>query len=98
LGGDVKLALKTRGKRRHSSGIHASRLHTSEFIEKLVALMPPPRSHLVRWSGVFAPNLLYRADITLRPEIKKGFHFVINTEEEDKPRECKNYKWSMMLA
>jgi hypothetical protein len=92
LGGDVKLALKTPRANGVTHLVFTHLVFTpSEFIEKLVALMPPPRSHLVRWSGVFAPNLLYRADITLRPEIKKGFHFVIDTEEEDKPRECKNY-------
>jgi hypothetical protein len=31
----------------------------SEFIKKLVALIPPPRSHLARWAGVLAPNSPY---------------------------------------
>ena len=31
-----------------------------EFIEKLSALVPPPRSHLVHYSGVLAPNSKWR--------------------------------------
>jgi hypothetical protein len=92
--GDVKLALKTPW----ANGTTHLVFTPCEFIEKLVALIPPPRSHLVRWSGVFAPNSQYRRDITLKPEIKKGFQFASDTEEEDKPREFKNYKWSKMLA
>ena len=92
--GDVKLALKTPW----ANGTTHLVFTPSEFIEKLVALIPPPRSHLVRWSGVFAPNSPYRRDITLRPEIKKGFQFASDTDEVDEPREFKNYKWSKMLA
>ena len=48
-----------------------------EFIEKLVAITPAPRSHLVRWGGVFAylMRLPYRKKIVLRPEVSKGFRF-----------------------
>ena len=69
LGGDVKLALKTPW----ANGTTHHVFTPSEFIEKLIALIPPPRSHLVRWTGVFAPNSPYRREITLRPEIQKGF-------------------------
>lgn len=64
-----------------------------EFIEKLVALIPPPRTHLVRWGGCFAPNSPYRKEITLKPKVKKGFQF----DEEDK-KAVKNYRWAKMLA
>ena len=72
-----------------------------EFIEKLAALIPPPRSHLVRWSGVFAPNSPYRKEITLKPECKKGFDFDIVVEGEGGcgyQRRNKNFLWSKMLA
>ena len=70
-----------------------------EFIEKLAALIPPPRSHLVRWAGVLAPNSPYRKEITLKPEAKKGFDF----DEDGKGgggcgKRRKNYNWSKMLA
>jgi hypothetical protein len=57
---------------------------------------PPPRSHLVRWSGVFAPNSLYRKEITLKPEAKKGFDF--KEIEDGAGGRRKNYTWSKMLA
>ena len=71
-----------------------------EFIEKLAALIPPPRSHLVRWSGVFAPNSQFRKEITLKPEMKKGFDFVAEGDDggSGKKRGGKNYSWSKMLA
>ena len=90
--GDVKLALKTPW----ANGTTHLAFTPSEFIEKLVALIPPPRSHLVRWAGVFAPKSPYRKDITLRPEIKKGFQFGSGKDEEK--GEFKNYTWSKMLA
>jgi hypothetical protein len=92
--GDVKLALKTPW----ANGTTHLVFTPSEFIEKLVALIPPPRSHLVRWSGVCAPNSPYRKDITLMPDIKKGFQFASDTEEAEKAGKFKNYKWSRMLA
>ena len=69
--GDIKLALKTAWR----SGTTHLRLSPSEFVEKLVSLIPPPKSHLVRWGGVFASNSPYRSCITLRPSVKKGFQF-----------------------
>jgi hypothetical protein len=34
-----------------------------EFLRKLVALIPPPRKHLTRYHGVFAPNHAWRSEI-----------------------------------
>ncbi|MCX6107602.1 MAG: transposase [Proteobacteria bacterium] len=92
--GDVKLALKTPW----ANGITHLAFIPSEFIEKLVALIPPPRSHLVLWAGVFAPNSPYRKDITLRPEIKKGFQFNNDAKKGEKKSQFKNYTWSKILA
>ncbi len=88
----VRLRLKTP----YSDGTTHLVLTYGEFIEKLVALIPPPRHHLVRWGGVFAPNSPYRKRITLRPEVKKGFQFE-DTEEGSKTTR-KNPSWSKMLA
>ena len=40
-----------------------------DFLARLAALIPRPRSHLVRYHGVFAPNARHRAQVlsTLRP-------------------------------
>ena len=89
--GDVKLQLKSKW----ADGTTHLRFTPGEFLEKLAALIPPPRSHLVRWGGVFAPNSPYRKEITLKPHIKKGFQFV---EEGGDPKLVKNHSWSKMLA
>jgi hypothetical protein len=73
----VKLRLKTP----YTDGTTHILLSFSEFIEKLVALIPPPKAHLVRWGGVLAPNSPLRKKITLRPAKKKGFQF--HEEEAD---------------
>ncbi len=87
--GQVKLQLKSAW----ADGTTHLLFTPCEFIEKLAALIPPPRSHLVRWGGVFAPNSPYRKEITLKPEIKKGFQF-----GEDGEKTYKNLTWSKMLA
>jgi hypothetical protein len=35
-----------------------------EFLARLAALVPPPRAHLTRFHGVFAPNATLRAQVT----------------------------------
>ncbi len=35
-----------------------------DFIAKLAALVPPPRAHLTRFHGIFAPNAALRAQLT----------------------------------
>jgi len=35
-----------------------------DFIAKLAALVPPPRAHLTRFHGIFAPNAAFRAQLT----------------------------------
>jgi len=88
---NVKLALKTR----YSDGTTHLLFTPCEFLEKLSALVPPPRSHLVRWAGVFAPASPMRKLIVLNPEVKKGFQF---GEEDEKEGKKKNHSWSNMLS
>jgi hypothetical protein len=68
-----------------------------EFIEKLVALIPRPKIHLVRWSGVFAPNSPLRQSIILNPEMKKGFQFQ-NASEDLAVGVSKNSTWASLLT
>ncbi len=35
-----------------------------DFIAKLAALVPPPRAHLTRFHGIFAPNAALRTQLT----------------------------------
>lgn len=93
--GDVELTLKSKWK----NGTTHLLFSPEEFISSLVALIPPPRTHLVRWGGVFAPHSPFRRDIVLRPEKKKGFQFRDETETEDEERaKVPNYSWAKMLA
>jgi len=88
--GQVKLELKTKW----SDGTTHLLFSPSEFIEKLCALIPPPKTHLVRWAGVFAPNSKYRKEIVLKPHIHKAFQFRDDEIDSDRP---KNYRWAKVL-
>ena len=40
------------------------RLSASEFLDRISALIPPPRKHRQRYFGVLAPNSAWRAQVT----------------------------------
>ncbi len=67
----------------------------SEFLEKITALIPPPRQHQIRWSGCFATKSPYLTKIRLKPEAKKGFDFADQDGDPDRP---KNSRWACNLA
>lgn len=48
--------LAYRMKRKAANGANELVLQPLELLQKLVALVPPPRVHLTRFHGVFAPN------------------------------------------
>ena len=86
--GKVKLKLKSSW---HDATTHL--LFTpEEFLEKLAAIIPPPKNHLVRWSGVFAAGSRLRQKIILKPDKMKGFEFSADGKK------VKNKTWSLMLA
>jgi hypothetical protein len=62
-------------KRPWSDGTTGVSMTYSEFIEKLMALIPPPRRSLTRWNGIFAPASRMRREIAPKPEARKGFAF-----------------------
>ena len=64
--GKVKLKLKSSWKDRTTHLLFTP----GEFLEKLAAIIPSPKSHLVRWSGVFTANAALRKKIVLKPEVK----------------------------
>lgn len=67
--GDVVYRLKTRWH----DGTEAIVLTQTELIEKLVALIPQPRTHMTRYVGVLSSHSALRDKIILKPHIKKGF-------------------------
>jgi hypothetical protein len=88
VGWIVKLTLKTP----YSDGTTHLLFTPEEFIEKLCAIIPPPKSHLVRWGGVFASNSPLRRRVVVKPDKKKGFDF------GDGKKRVRNKSWSLMLA
>lgn len=86
----AKVLLKLKSPRR--DGTSHLLLTPHEFLEKLAAIIPPPKSHLVRWGGVFAANSPLRKKIVLVPDEKKGFDFHATGNKRV------NKSWSQMLA
>jgi len=56
--------LRYRMKRTFSDGTRELMLTPSELLRRLCALIPPPRVHITRYHGVFAPNARQRRRVT----------------------------------
>jgi hypothetical protein len=65
--GDIEYGLR----KPWADGTTGIKLSPSELIEKLIALIPPRSSPLVRYGGVFAPNFKRRDEIILCPGQRK---------------------------
>ena len=63
MGEDVGAAARAR-----NDGTYRIVLAPEELIEKLAALVPPPRLNLVRYHGILAPNAADRAQIVPGPK------------------------------
>ena len=69
-----------------------------EFIEKLCALVPLPRMHLVRYSGVLAPNARMRRGVIpgkTRAQIKADQE---EKNKKEKPSLLQKSSWAKLLA
>src|SRR5204863_9560618 len=55
-------------KRPLADGTEVLVLEPCELLRKLAALVPPPRAHLVRYHGVFAPASAWRSRIVPKVE------------------------------
>jgi hypothetical protein len=75
-----------RFKKPWSSGATHVIYTEEEFVEKLVALVPPRHANLFRYHGVFAPNARLRAKICLKQKSKDG-----------KPRHSDHIPWAELL-
>jgi hypothetical protein len=70
-----------------------------ELIDKIAALVPPPRAHRHRYYGVLAPNASLRAAVTaLAPVQVIAPAASANTEDETRYRAASRYLWAMLLA
>ncbi len=78
------------------------RLTSLELIDKLAALVPPPRIHRHRYYGVLAPNSPFRASVTAMAGLSLAHGAIEVQSSDDKEEEPKRppnrYLWAMLLA
>lgn len=71
------------------------------FMKRLASLIPPPRTHLVRHGGIFAPAHPLRKLIAPNPEEKKVYEpekkKIPACDKEEGARKVKNHSWAKML-
>ncbi len=85
-------------------GCTALTLSPLEFIQRLAALNPPPRTHRHRYHGVLAPNAKLRAAVTAL--VPAASDYTTSAEEEKTEqnaieevwRSPARYLWAMLLA
>jgi len=99
--GDVVLKLKTQ----YSDGTSHLLFSGLEFVEKLAALVPPPRIHLTRFFGCLAPHAKIRSAIVPKkveapePLISTGNEAdEQKTTEEKTPKKSRRMSWAELLA
>ena len=66
-----------------------------ELIDKVAALVPPPRVHRHRYYGVLAPNAPLRAAVTALAPLPVP---AVGTTEDAPHRAAARYLWAMLLA
>jgi hypothetical protein len=57
-------------KKRFSDGTSHFLFSPLEFIEKVIAIIPPPRANLLRYHCLFGPNSKFRSKIVPKPAVK----------------------------
>ena len=68
-----------------------------ELIDKVAALVPPPRVHRHRYYGVLAPNAALRAAVTALALVPVAAP-AAGTPEDAPQRAAARYLWAMLLA
>ena len=79
-----------------SDGTSSIQLNTWEMMERLIALIPPPRSHQVLYHGVFANNAKYRRQVLpkYREPVKKHRWWKLTKRGSPK---SKHVAWAELL-
>jgi len=99
--GDGRFDLKL--KRAWSDGTTHLVFDGPELIARLVALVPPPRVHQIRYHGVFAPNAKWRSLVVRGRQREenstvKNSDALVDESSCDKPHKRKRYDWAKLLA
>ena len=82
-----------------SDGTYQIVLSPEELLEKLAALMPPPRLNLVRYHGVLAPHAADRAQIVPGPKEEVEAPVARTSEGEPTPAQRRHrLAWAVLLA
>ena len=68
-----------------------------ELLGRLAALVPPPRAHLTRYYGVFAPRANLRREVVPKPK-QDAAHKVCKHPPETEHERQRRYTWSQLLA
>lgn len=90
--GDVTLKLK----KPFSDGTTHIIFTPLEFIEKLSALVPKPRVHLIRYAGAFARHARIRPDVMVKARMGEAVSALVDTDEK-KPPNDKSKSWARLL-
>lgn len=95
--GDIVLKLKTK----YSDGTSHLLFSGLEFVEKLAALVPPPRIHLTRFHGCLAPHAKMRSQIVPKPKREPDSQATRHETSQDpqvEPKKRQRMGWAELLA
>ncbi len=90
--GDILLRLKTP----YTDGTSHLLFSGVEFVEKLAALIPPARIHLIRFFGCLAPHAKIRAHIV--PQLPPDSESAADPPKAAPQRPARAKKWAELLA
>jgi len=82
VSGQVRHALRTP----YRDGTTHIVLEPLDFMARLAALVPPPRMHLTRYHGVFAPHSRLRAAVTPARRGLRGKNTAVAADKPATPR------------
>ena len=66
-----------------------------ELMERLAAIVPRPKIHLIRFAGVFAPHYKYRSEVAPKPKQLSLVDELI--EAKTKPKSKSRVSWARLL-
>lgn len=95
--GEIILKLKTK----YSDGTSHLLFSGLEFVEKLAALVPPPRIHLTRFFGCLAPHAKIRSQIVPKKDQdseQTKAALPADTKAEAEPKKTRRIGWAELLA
>ncbi len=92
-----RLSLDERGniiyklKRAYDNGTTHLKFSPAEFIEKLIALVPPPRANLTRYHGVLGPHSKLRKKVVIKLKKEK------KEKNKEKKKSRSRMSWAKLL-